>query len=244
MTSTTSFQYLWVLQGIMAILVIFGVSLLYTPVAELSLMLHTAVTLATPVDLAIPLVPPAIIIYWYVFYTFIFFSYVYLSFVQREYRNAMLASYVLVSLVAYAIYLLFPVQGPPRTVTGTDFFSMQIALLYQTDVHVNCFPSLHGSTSLLAAYSLSRARREYGYLAWPVALAVILSTLLVRQHWIVDQFAAALVTLPIAYFFFERYGRTRVTGPTGVPRPRQVVAALAISVIAMALYIWSFQLTA
>ncbi|MHA1741932.1 MAG: phosphatase PAP2 family protein [Candidatus Thorarchaeota archaeon] len=233
-------NYMWFLQGIMAIIVIFGISLLYTPVANLSLQLHTAVTLATPIDLMIPLVPSVIIIYWYVFYSFIFFSYVYLSFVQREFRNALILSYVLINVIAYAIYLAFPVQGPERVVTGTDFFSMQIQLLYNTDVHVNCFPSLHGSTSLLAAYSLWKAKREYGYIAWPIAIAVMISTLFVRQHWIVDQVAATVITLPIAYLVFDRLKYTRVGEVVIQPKPWQIIVCVVVSILVMILYIWSF----
>lgn len=235
-------EYIWVLYGIITILVILGVSLLYTPVAELSLHIHAPVTLATPLDLMIPLIPPVIIIYWYVFYSFIFFSYVYLSFVQREFRNAMLISYVVVSLVAYAIYLIFPVLGPERIVTGTDFFSEQVRLLYQTDVQVNCFPSLHGSMSLLSAYALWRAKREYGYVSWPIAIAVMVSTLFVRQHWIADQILATIITLPIAYLFFDRFRYTRVEEPMTEPRQWQVIASLIIAVIVMVLYVYSFGL--
>ena len=192
MTADNLGKYSWVLYGILSIIIIFGVSMLYNTVAELSIALHTPVQLATPVDLAIPLVPPVIIIYWYVFYSFIFFSYFYFAFVHREYRNALVLAFVLVNAVAYIIYLLFPVLGPDRLVSGTDFFSIQIQLLYTHDVQVNCFPSLHGSTALLTAFALWKAKKEYGSLSWPIAIAVMVSTLFVRQHWIVDQIAAAV----------------------------------------------------
>ena len=175
-------QYAWVLYGIVSILIILGVSLLYGTVAAISTSLHTPVTLATPLDLSIPLIPPMIIIYWYVFYSFLFFSYFYFAFVHREYRNALVLAYVLVNVVAYLIYLIFPVLGPDRLVTGTDFFSMQVQALYNGDVHVNCFPSLHGSTALLTAFALWRAKKEYGYLSFPIAIAVMVSTLFVRQQ--------------------------------------------------------------
>jgi membrane-associated phospholipid phosphatase len=233
-------RYLWVFYGILSILIIFGVSLLYNTVAAMSTSLHTPVTLATPLDLSIPLVPETIIIYWYVFYSFLFFSYFYFAFVHREYRNALVLAYVLVNAVAYIIYLIFPVLGPDRLVTGTDIFSLQVQALYNVDVHVNCFPSLHGSTSLLTAFALWRAKKEYGYLSWPIAIAVMVSTLFVRQHWIADQIAATIVTLPIAYVVFNRFKYTRVTKSTTVVPRWQVLVSLAAGVIFMVIYLWVF----
>ena len=235
-------QYSWIIYGIVSILIIFGVSMLYNMVAAISIQLHTPVTLATPLDLAIPLVPEAIIIYWYVFYSFIFFSYFYFAFVHREYRNALVLAYVLVNIVAYVIYLIFPVLGPERLVSGTDFFSLQIQSLYSVDVQVNCFPSLHGSTALLTAFALWRAKKEYGYIAWPTAIAVMISTLFVRQHWIADQIAATIVTLPIAYMIFNRFKYTQVTeSKTEVPR-WQLVVSLIAGILFMLLYVWVFYI--
>jgi len=235
-------QYSWIIYGIVSILIIFGVSMLYDLVAAISIQLHTPVTLATPVDLAIPLVPEAIIIYWYVFYSFLFFSYFYFAFVHREYRNALVLAYVLVNVVAYVIYLIFPVLGPERLVSGTDFFSLQIQSLYSVDVQVNCFPSLHGSTALLTAFALWRAKKEYGYIAWPTAIAVMVSTLFVRQHWIADQIAATIITLPIAYMVFNRFKYTRVIeSKTEVPR-WQLVVALIAGILFMLLYVWAFYM--
>jgi membrane-associated phospholipid phosphatase len=235
-------QYSWVLYGIVSILVIFGVSMLYNTIAAISIQLHTPVTLATPVDLSIPLVPEAIIIYWYVFYSFIFFSYFYFAFVHREYRNALVLAYVLVNAVAYIIYLLFPVLGPDRLVSGSDFFSLQIQSLYTNDVQVNCFPSLHGSTALLTAFALWRSKKNYGYIAWPIAIAVMVSTLFVRQHWIADQIAATIVTLPIAYFVFTRFKYTRVAESTTQVKRWQLLVALVAGILFMILYVWAFYL--
>jgi membrane-associated phospholipid phosphatase len=235
-------QYSWVLYGIVSILIIFGVSMLYNTIAAISIQLHTPVQLATPLDLSIPLVPEAIIIYWYVFYSFIFFSYFYFAFVHREYRNALVLAYVLVNAVAYLIYLLFPVLGPDRLVSGTDFFSLQIQSLYTNDVQVNCFPSLHGSTALLTAFALWRAKKEYGYFAWPIAIAVMVSTLFVRQHWIADQIAATIVTLPIAYMIFNRFKYTRVTESTTEVHRWQLLVALVAGILFMILYVWAFYM--
>lgn len=242
MVSSGVKQYAWVLYGIVSILIILGVSLLYGTVAAISTSLHTPVTLATPLDLSIPLIPETIIIYWYVFYTFLFFSYFYFAFVHREYRNALVLAFVLVNAVAYLIYLIFPVIGPDRLVTGTDFFSLQVQALYNGDVHVNCFPSLHGSTSLLTAFALWRAKKEYGYLSWPIAIAVMISTLFVRQHWIADQILAAAITLPIAYIVFNRFKFTRVTESITVVHRWQVLVSLIAGVFFMVLYLWIFYL--
>lgn len=241
-------RYIWVASGVIAILIILAVSLLYDPVgrlqeAQISAGLRPVFKLATPLDLLIPLLPPAIIVYWYVFYGFLFFSFFYFAFVRREFRNAFLLAFTLVSFAAYAIYLVFSVIGPDRVVAGTDFFSVQVAFLYQHDTPLNCFPSLHGSTSLLAAYALWRAKRAYGFVGWPVAIAIQVSTLLVRQHWIVDQLGAALVTLPIAYFAFNWFKYTKAPAQVGESRWWQIVVAIGFASVFMVLYLFAFYIT-
>ncbi|MFW9851025.1 MAG: phosphatase PAP2 family protein [Candidatus Thorarchaeota archaeon] len=243
MSSSKFKEYIWIIYGVVSIIIIFGVSLIYDAVATLSTQLHTPVQLATPLDLAIPLIPEFIIIYWYIFYSFIFFSYFYFAFVDREYRNALVLAFVLVNVVAYVIYLIFPVLGPDRLVSGTDIFSIQIQALYAGDVHVNCFPSLHGSTSLLTAYALWRAKKQYGYISWPIAIGVIISTLFVRQHWIADQILAAIVTLPIAYFVFNRFKYTRVAESSTDVKRWQILVSVIAAVLFMVLYLWVFYLT-
>ena len=217
--------------------------MLYNIVGPLSTQLHTPIQLATPLDLAIPLVRSFIVVYWYIFYSFIFFSYIYFAFVDREYRNALVLAFVLVNLIAYAIYLIIPVLGPDRLVTGNDFFSLQVQALYSHDTQVNCFPSLHGSTSLLTAYALWRAKKKYGYISWPIAIAVIISTFFMRQHWIADQIAAALITLPVAYIIFTKFKYTRVTESTTTIHTWQLILCATIAVIAMVVYLWALYLT-
>jgi len=238
---------LWVAYGVVAILIILAVSLVYDPVgalqmAQISAGLRPVFRLATPLDMLIPLVPPAMIVYWYVFYAFLFFSFFYFAFVRREFRNAYVIAFVLVNFVAYAVYLLFSVTGPDRVVPGTDFFSIQVALLYQHDTPLNCFPSLHGSTSLLAAYALWRSKKTYGYVGWPLAIAVQVSTLLVRQHWILDQLGAALVALPIAYLIFNWFKYTKPPVEVAVTRWWQVVVAIAFATVFMMLYLFAFYI--
>jgi len=235
-------RYSWIFYGVVAILIILGTSMLYDVVAGISVQLHTPVTLATPLDLSIPLIPAAIVIYWYVFYSFLFFSYFYFAFIHREYRNALVIAFVLVELVAFSIYLIFPVLGPDRIVTATDFFSLQIQALYARDVQVNCFPSLHGSMSLLTAYALWKAKKEYGYVSWPIAIAIIISTLFVRQHWILDQVAAAIITIPIAYIVFDRFKYTRVPESKTVAHRWQLLLSAVVAVIFMVLYVWAIHI--
>jgi membrane-associated phospholipid phosphatase len=240
-------KYLWVLYGIVAIVLILGISLLYDPIAaiqeaQISAGLRTAITLATPLDLLIPLVPATIIIYWYVFYGFLFFSYFYFAFIQREFRNALVIAFALVNFVAFAIYLAFTVQGPERVVTVTDIFSYQIARLYQGDTHYNCLPSLHGSTSLLTAYAIWKTKKQWGYIAWPTAIAIQVSTLFVRQHWIVDQIAAALITIPIAYFVFDWLKYTKVPSEVRETPWWKIIVSIGVAVCFMILYIWAFYI--
>ena len=103
--------------------------------------------------------------------------------------------------VTMVIYLIYPTcqELRPAAFSRDNFLTRFAAGFYQFDTNTNVCPSLHcigGFAILFAALDMPRFRQK----AWPVfftvfALLICASTVFMKQHSIVDFFAALPVTL-------------------------------------------------
>ena len=66
-------------------------------------------------------------------------------------------------------------------------------VIYSLDLPLNCFPSMHVSLVFLGLFVIKMYRPDLlrYYLVWAIAIA--LSTLLVKQHYIVDVLAGGVL---------------------------------------------------
>jgi membrane-associated phospholipid phosphatase len=87
-------------------------------------------------------------------------------------------------LVAYATYFLFPVyfERPPLEVTSLHTWLLSLEYM---DKPYNHFPSLHVAHSWLAVHA-SQVSGRYRVGLWLLAVCISVSTLFVKQHYIVD----------------------------------------------------------
>lgn len=98
----------------------------------------------------------------------------------------MIAAYFLVSVVAWLVYVAFPVRMDYPELLCDGISCKVLEGLYRVDGGVNVMPSLHAAHSVLAAAIFFTYRSR---LAWPVALAamaVCVAAVLTRQHYILD----------------------------------------------------------
>ena len=107
------------------------------------------------------------------------------------------------------IYLLYPTYVDRPVVTAQDFFSRAVALLYQADKVYNAAPSGHTFYSILSAIYLYRWKPRLTWLWIFMALLTIASTLLTRQHNILDVVAG--LALALIVYFAVRYIRQKWT---------------------------------
>ncbi len=94
---------------------------------------------------------------------------------------------------AYTIYLLYPVYLPRPELTGHSLATRLLALEY-LDKPYNHFPSLHVALAILVALGCSDDRRMRWWLPAVVAIMSV-STVFVKQHYLVDVLAAAVLAL-------------------------------------------------
>lgn len=101
----------------------------------------------------------------------------------------------------------------PATFAQDDVFTRFIALLYQTDTNTNVLPSMHviGCAALTFACfdAESLRRRHLHWVMLPLGLLISVSTVFIKQHSILDFFAAIPVCVILYFLFYHRTFRAR-----------------------------------
>lgn len=153
------------------------------------------------IDDFIPFVP--IFIVPYVSY----FAYVVLTIValwNTSYVYEFFTSYIISYLVAGAFWYLIPNGVKRPKIVGKDIFSKLTAYIYSHDDDTNGFPSAHVFATLICSYFL--------FLSFPIflpfilfmAITIIASTVLVKQHYAIDILGGIivfLISVPLSKLF-------------------------------------------
>lgn len=162
--------------------------------------------LITSIDLQIPLIKVFVIPYlgWY---PFIFFTMIYIYLKDKEIYFKTLVTYNICLLICFLIYYFFQTTVPRPILTENDFLTNVLRGVYMNDNPYNCFPSIHCFSSYLmalAAVFVSRGNKINTLIINIVAFLIILSTLLIKQHVILDVFSAIVMTNFIFAFIYTR----------------------------------------
>ncbi|WP_067560567.1 phosphatase PAP2 family protein [Halofilum ochraceum] len=140
-------------------------------------------------DALIPLVPPFIVFYM-LGYVFVL-SPVFVLRRRQEFEAGVVVFAGMLGL-AFLVFHFFPVFMHKPLAMGDDFLSTLTRYQQRTDVVVNNLPSLHVALNVFAWLVLfCRARRTALWLL-PVVLCIVASTLLVKQHLVLDVLGGAV----------------------------------------------------
>jgi membrane-associated phospholipid phosphatase len=183
-------------------------------------------------DDAIPFVPQMVIFYQYLFYGMVILTMLYFAFVEYRKGYALGWSLVIINAIAIVIYIIFPVstqvwrQAILPTLNRSDFFQAEVYSIYTTDTPFNCFPSLHAAVSTISYYSWYRyskvrpsiTTKIVAITAFVIAAGVILSTLFIKQHYIVDEIAGILLAWGVGRPIFNHFGRSIMVKVPAVER--------------------------
>ena len=119
--------------------------------------------------------------------------------------NLAFTSFIVMNLAAFALFALFPAQGPERDFMGSDGGGI-IAVVHAVDSRYNAFPSLHVANPWLIAI-LSLHERRWSVLTvllFIVAVSISISTLLVRQHYLLDVLGGIALSVLVSAIMFRR----------------------------------------
>ncbi len=130
---------------------------------------------------------------------------------EGEHIRRTFRAYLMVWIIAYACFLVYPTVAPrPDAVIGEGFAVWSLRFLYSADPPYNCFPSLHVAHSFVSAMTCYRLHRGVGAVAALCASLIGLSTLYTKQHYILDVAAGTLLACVAYVVFLRGYPREKV----------------------------------
>ena len=179
-------------------------------------MVHHSVAL--PLDGRIPLFVPFVVPY-VLSYPFWLFNYWLIAREDRETCRRVMTAEIAAKTVCLIVFLVFPTAMERPELTGSDPFSWVLRIIY-ADPADNLLPSIHCLESWLCFRGLKGCRKTPGWykaFSFFFALSVFASTVLVKQHVIVDCPAAVLIAELCLFgsaFYWKR--KTRVSGGEAV----------------------------
>ena len=160
-------------------------------------------------DRIVPLQPTWALVYGSL-YLFLILLPVFVVRQEEQIRRTFLA-YLMVWIVAYVCFLVYPTMAPrPAKVIGEGFAVSGLRFLYSADPPYNCFPSLHVAHSFVSALTCYRVHRGVGIAAALCASFVGVSTLYTKQHYIADVITGIFLACVAYIVFLRSYPREAV----------------------------------
>jgi membrane-associated phospholipid phosphatase len=221
-TSEASVRTTYILGNVIVMFLLFYV-LLNTYALDLIASLHTGssgISLLIPgLDDAIPFIPQSVIFYVYFFGALQILTMLYFAFIEYRKGYALGWSLVFIEVIAAVIYTIFPVSVYvyrqyilTQPIVGSFWKDQVDGILNYFGSTFNCFPSLHAAGSTICAYTWYRyskvkprnITKGVAVLAIASAICIIISTLLLKQHYIADEIAGIVIGWGVGRITFNR----------------------------------------
>ena len=170
----------------------------------------------TGVDRSIPFVPEFLVIY---FGCYVFWAVNYILIARQDRRSVyqFFTGDFISRCVCLVFFLAFPTTNTRPLITGSGLWNQAALWLYSIDAADNLFPSIHCLVSWFCYLGI-RGRKEiprwYQSVSMVIAILVFASTLLTKQHVIVDV-AGGILLAGFCFFIgrktdlyriYERFG--------------------------------------
>ena len=195
------------------ILFLGGQSLLYT---TLKYIQHDYHTFNFAIDKAIPFIPAGFIIIYNMFYPFLFFTFYYIFGKDKKTYDKGIIAALIGYIICNTIFILYPVEmiRPDITNLNIDWLSQFILeLTYKCDTPaINCFPSIHCLFCFQTIYTIIRSNNisiKNKVLTSLLAITIIISIFLVKQHYVIDLIAALIICVIVNIFVELIYNKIK-----------------------------------
>jgi membrane-associated phospholipid phosphatase len=168
--------------------------------------------LITAVDHQIPFVEIFVVPYL-LWYAFIFLMFVYFCIYDRAIYYRTLLSFCVGMLVCYVIYFFFQTTVPRPELMGNGILTSMVKYVYGADQPFNCFPSIHVLSSYLMILGIRHSKLwtiKKDMIVSIIAYSIILSTLFVKQHVVLDVVAGVLLGSLLFKLFYYLEAETVV----------------------------------
>lgn len=155
-----------------------------------------SVVLATKIDKFIPFLPVFILPY-IIWYAFILGYLIYFWYKDvRVYLNT-LSVVVLGELVCFIIYLYFQTTVPRPVLSGEGVLIDLVRMIYSHDQPYNAFPSIHVLTTFAIVLGYINIKNKdvfHSFFVPVMGSLIIVSTLFVKQHYVLDVVGSVFLT--------------------------------------------------
>ncbi|WP_066062833.1 phosphatase PAP2 family protein [Neobacillus soli] len=166
---------------------------------------HKAVDISSSIDQAIPFLSIFIIPY-ILWYGYIFCYLIYFCFKDTKVYLKTLSLIVVAELVCFAVYFFFQTTVPRPTIVGDNLLNNLVQWIYTNDRPVNCFPSIHVLTTfaiMLASLHIKNKHLLNNLCIHVIGSLIIISTLFVKQHVILDMIGSMFLVTFLYGISFE-----------------------------------------
>lgn len=162
-------------------------------------LVNPHIDFTTRFDQYIPFVPIFVIFYLsYFIFLVVWIGYAFLRLPLAQFKKISIAI-IIVQVIAYAFHLLFPGLMPRPEISDIGWIHKIVLLTYLHDKPTNLFPSLHVANTFLL-YLYFRKISPKLITVW--AIGIIASTILIKQHTLLDV-ASGIILSSAVYFFFK-----------------------------------------
>jgi membrane-associated phospholipid phosphatase len=130
-------------------------------------------------------------VYWYIYIVLglIFI----LSKDRKRYLRTLIAIYSGMC-ICYIFYYLYPVEISRPVIANNTIPNRLVNLIYKNDRPVNCFPSIHVlNTYIIMRFTKIKYSKSWFYYTNMIGVLIILSTLFIKQHFILDGIVAIIL---------------------------------------------------
>ncbi|MCR5626540.1 MAG: phosphoesterase [Lachnospiraceae bacterium] len=166
--------------------------------------------ISTRVDRLIPFIEAFVVPYliWFPFIAIIALTFFFND--KEEYKN-----YFLALASGMTLFLIISAVFPngldirPAYYDTTGIFGHMLSFIYSHDTSTNVMPSIHAYNSLVTIIAVDRSTKVFTsirrkWLCHIISASIVLSTLFIKQHSILDVIAALALTVIADRLIYER----------------------------------------
>lgn len=128
-------------------------------------------------------------VYWFLY---VAAGLIILAVINKKNYFRMLASIIIGMLICYVIYYFYPSTVTRPIINSNDFVSKIVKFIYSVDNPYNCFPSIHVLNSVFITVFMCKSlkNKKLHIIFYLSFIAITLSTLFVKQHYVLDAVSA------------------------------------------------------
>lgn len=172
--------------------------LIIIPIININYLLASVLTqkghdLTIKLDNIIPFSSIFIIpyVYWYVY---IILGFIFILVNSRKNYMRAFISFFIGMCTCYLVYYLYPTEITRPIIQNNNILNYLVNIIYLADKPVNCFPSLHVLTTyFIMRYTKYKDSKKNFYYTQIIGILIILSTLFIKQHFVMDVIGAIIL---------------------------------------------------